>query len=145
MYTSTHYFFESAGLEFESLMVDVITKMSKREWGAKSITFSTTKQDRFEGTDIFVLGVPMDITLAFSKKNRMKKLGSMVFDGVTVEFGLRFGNAKANFKTPVLVIGVETAIGITKSNMYVVLDTIKENVLNIINDAMDAYLVATEA
>ena len=142
---STNYFYDAAGHKFESDVVDVVIQVAKKEWGVKSIAFSTVQQDRFEGTDLFVLGVPIDITLAFAKKNRMRKLGYVSFDGVTVEYGIRFGNAKAAFKTPVLVIGAETAIGITKANMYVAMDTIKNKVKDILDTGMDYYFNAVEA
>jgi len=46
---------------------------------------------------------------------------------------------------PVLVIGAETAIGITKNNMWITLDIIKDNIHEILNTGMDEYFLATEA
>jgi len=89
--------------------------------------------------------VPIDFTLAFDKKNKTRRLGSMEFDGVTIDFGIRFGNGKSNFQTPVLVIGAETVLGITKNNMYIALDTIKSNIFTILNQGMDDYFLAAEA
>jgi hypothetical protein len=145
MYTKNQFFFEVGGCEFESGVVDIVSDFAKSEWGNKSIQFSTVQQDRYEGTDVFVLGVPIDITLAFEKKNKTRKLGALSLNGVTIDFGLRFGNGKAKFQTPVLVIGAETALGISKSNMWVALDTIKYHVREILNKGMDAYFLATEA
>jgi hypothetical protein len=139
-----NYFFEAGGLEFESEIVDIVSSFAKREWGIGAVKFSTVLQDRYEGTDIFILGVPIDVTLAFSRKNKTRRLGELMLDGVTVDFGVRFGNHKANFKTPVLVIGAGTAIGITKNNMWVALETIKANVQEILNTGMDGYFLATE-
>ena len=62
------YFFEAGDHEFESEVVDVVSTFAKREWGASSVQFSTANQDRYEGTDLFVLGIPTDITLAFEKR-----------------------------------------------------------------------------
>ena len=145
MSISNHYFFESGGFEFEADIVDIVSNFAKREWGATAVKFSTERQDRFEGTDLFVLDVPIDVTLAFSEKNKTRRLGNLSFDGVTIDFGLRMGNGRANFKTPVLVIGAETALGITKENMWVVLDTIKSNIFDILDIGMDKYLDAVEA
>lgn len=141
----TSYFFESGGFDFESQVVEVVSAFAKREWGAGAVKFSTVQQDRFEGTDLYVLKVPIDITLTFDKKNRTRRLGSLTLDGVTIDFGVRFGNNKATFRTPVLVIGAESAIGITKANMWVVLDAIKNNVQKILDTGMDSYFLATEA
>lgn len=66
-------------------------------------------------------------------------------DGVTIDFGVRFGNNKATFKTPVLVIGADSALGITRSNMWIALETIKDNIQKILNTGMDAYFFAIEA
>jgi len=141
-----NYFFEAGGHEFEADMVDVITNYAKRTWTwADAVKFSTVQQDRFEGTDLFVLGVPIDITLAFEKKNRTRKLGAITIDGVTIDFGIRFGNHKANFKFPVLVIGVANVIAITKSNMWVVLGIIKDNIEEILDIGMDKYAAVADA
>ena len=107
------YFFEAGGFEFESELVDILSSFAQSEWGIGAVKFSTAQQDRHEGTDIFVLGVPIDITLAFDKKNRTRKLGTMEMDGLNIDFGIRFGNQKAKFKIPVLVLGAESIIGIT--------------------------------
>jgi len=140
-----NFFFNAGGHQFESDVVDAVSSFAKREWGIGAVKFSTAKQDLYEGTDVFILGVPIDFTLAFEKKNKTRRLGALTLNGVTIEFGIRIGNGKANFKIPVLVIGAETAVGITKNNMWVVLDTIKSHVQEIINKGMDAYFVATES
>lgn len=144
MYGRANYFFESGGYEFESEIVDIMSAFAKSEWGKNAVKFSTERQDRFEGTDLFVLGIPIDVTLAFEIKNKTRRLGEWSLNGVTVDFGIRFGNGKSDFKTPVLVIGAETAIGITKSNVWAVLDTIKSNIHDILGIGMDKYLLATE-
>jgi len=139
------YFFEAGGYEFESDVVSVVSSFAKREWGNNAVKFSTMQQDRYEGTDLFVLGVPIDITLDFERKNKTRRLGKLELDGVIIDIGIRFGNNRANFKTPVLVIGAETALGITKSNTWYVLDVIKSNVLKILDLGMDKYWLATES
>ena len=140
-----NYFFEAGGHEFESGVVDVLSAFAKREWGSSAVKFSTTQQDRYEGTDLFVLGVPIDVTLAFDKKNKTRRLETLELDGVTIDLGIRFGNGKAQFKTPVLVIGAETALGITKTNMWITLEIIKSNILKILDLGMDKYFLAAEA
>lgn len=139
------YFFEAGGHEFESGVVEVVSAFAKREWGVGAVKFSTVQQDKYEGTDLYVLGVPIDITLAFEKKNKTRRLETLELDGVTIDLGIRFGNGKATFQTPVLVIGAETALGITKNNMWITLDIIKSNILRILNLGMDRYFLATEA
>ena len=145
MKTQNSYFFEAGGHEFEADVVDVVSSFAKREWGTDAVKFSTAQQDRFEGTDLYVLGIPIDFTLAFERKNKTRKLGVLTLDGVTIDFGVRFGNHKANFKVPVLVIGAESVLGITKSNMWIALETIKTHVQEILNVGMDEYFLATEA
>ena len=135
------YSFEASGHEFESDVVEVVSSFAEREWGIGSVKSSTVQQDRYEGTDLYVLGVPIDITLAFEKKSNTRRLGTLLLDGVTIELGVRFGNHRANFKMPVLVIGAETATGITKSNMWLVLEIIKTNVQEILNTGMDQYFL----
>ena len=144
MRTQNRYFFEAGGFEFESGVVDVVSAFAKREWGIGAVKFSTIQQDCYEGTDLFILGIPIDVTLAFEKKNKTRRLGALTLDGVTIDFGVRFGNHKATFKTPVLVIGAETALGITKANMWITLDIIRDNVQKILNTGMDEYFLATE-
>ena len=142
MNISESYYFESNGYEFESEMAEFITLFARREWGEAAVKFGTKQQDFYEGTDIFLLGVPVDITLDFAGKNKTKRLDTLVIDGVTIDLGVRFGNGRADFKTPVLVIGAGTALGITKHNMYIALDTIKSNILNILDLGMDRYFQA---
>jgi hypothetical protein len=143
--TRDNYFFESGGYEFESSVAEMVSSFAKREWGSGSVKFSTVQQDRYEGTDLYVLGVPIDITLAFERKNKTRRLDTLVLDGVTIELGIRIGNGKARFNTPVLVIGAETALGINKSNMWITLDVIKSNILKILDLGMDKYFLAPEA
>jgi len=145
MNISERFYFETTACEFEFGMMDIVSTFAKREWGTSAVKFSTERQDHYEGTDLFVLRVPIDITLAFDNKDETRKLGALSLDGVTVDFGVRMGNSKAKFKTPVLVIGAGTAIGITKTNMWVVLDTIKANIHSILNTGMDKYFFATGA
>ena len=143
--TGDRYYFDTDGFEFESEIVDIVSRFAKRAWGNDTIKFATTQQDRYEGTDLFVLGIPTDFTLAFADKNKTRKLGDMVLDGVTVDFGVRFGNGKSVFQTPVLVMGVKTALGITRTNMWVALEAIKSNIQEILDTGMDKYFDATEA
>ena len=140
-----NYFFDADGYEFEDKIVDIVSVFAKRSWGNKAVKFSTTQQDRYEGTDLFVLGIPTDITLTFATKNKTRNLGRLVLDGVTVDFGIRFGNGKAMFQTPVLVIGAKRADGISKKNMWVVLDTIKTYVHEILDTGMGKYYDAVDA
>jgi hypothetical protein len=138
------YFYESTGHEFEGEVISILSAFARAEWGKDAVQFATEKQDKHEGTDLFILKTPIDVTLDFEQKNRMRKLGNIKLDGITIEFGIRFGNSKANFKTPVLVIGATSAVEITKSNMWYTLDVIKSHVRNILDVGMDKYF-AVEA
>lgn len=138
------YFFETTGLEFETEIIDKISLFSLKEWGVGAFKMSTLAEDRFEGADCFVLGIPIDITLAYEQKKRMKRLNcQLIFDGITVEFGVRFGNSQVQFDTPVLVIGVGSSLGVNKGNMWYALDMIKTNLKQILDTGMDAYFEAT--
>ena len=141
----TSYFFDASGYEFESGVVDVVQSFATREWGAGAVKFSTARQDRHEGTDLFVLGVPIDVTLAFERKNNTRRLGDLSVEGIIIEFGVRFGNHRVDFNMPVLVIGAVSAVSITKANLWLVLDIIRENITEILNFGMDEYFIATEA
>lgn len=64
---------------------------------------STHKEDLFAGTDLFIEGIPVDVTSAFSTKDNMaitryiKRLGMYM--------GIRTGNSHVKFKEPVVVVG----------------------------------------
>src|SRR5699024_10710162 len=68
---------------------------------------STQDQDLYEGTDCFVDGVPIDITLNQNKRS-MKFLDRFILEGLTVNVFLRFGCGRRTFCKPVLVIQFET-------------------------------------
>ena len=137
--------FNSSGNEFEALLLDILSAFAKKEWGIGAIKLSLERQDRFEGTDITLLGVPIDVTLAFSMKDKTRKMGFINKDGVTINYGVRFGNRKSDFRMPVLVLGAETATEITRSNMWVAIDTIRAHIKEILDIGMDKYFLATEA
>jgi len=141
MYGIRHTFANTGG-ELEESFVDIVCVFAKSEWGNDTVKLCTVRQDRFEGTDLYVLGVPIDITMAYSRKNKMKELSYRVYEGVTIDFGLRIGNGKVTFETPVLVIGIETALGICKHNLGVVMETIKTHISDILNVGMDEYFQA---
>jgi len=145
MSISEKYYFESSGYEFESEMADFITSFARKEWGDAAVKFSTELQDRHEGADIFLLGIPVDITLNFARKNKTKWLETLVLEGANINLGIRYGNGKVKFENPVLVIGAETALGITMQNMWVTLDIIKSNILRILDLGMDRYFQVVEA
>jgi hypothetical protein len=117
-----------------------VCRFSKEEWGVGAFRFSTEREDKIEGADMYVLGVPIDFTLCIGKATRMRKIKTTIkIDGYAFEFGVRYGNAYHTYAQPVLVIGVEGGTKITKSNAYVLVDSIKRNCKNILNTAMDCY------
>lgn len=97
----------SLGKEFEGELIEKISYTFKEE-----DCFSTEQQDLFDGTDIFIYGIPCDFTYNFAGKDHMEILpeGLELAPGIEVRFGVRTGNSHngyTQFKTPVLVIGFE--------------------------------------
>lgn len=71
---------------------------------------ATESQDQYEGTDFFISGIRVDVTMR-PVKNKVKYLDSFVIPGCTIHVQLRYGNSKRDFKVPVLVLYFESFIG----------------------------------
>ena len=135
----------TSGEKLEEMLMDEISRFAIKNWGKGAFKFSAIKQDRLDGVDFFVLGVPVDVTLNYNRKNRMRKLDiSLSFEGISVDFGIRFGNGKAQFKTPVLVIGIDSALRLTHSNMAGEIGLLRDGLDQILNSGMDAYFDACD-
>lgn len=83
------------GKEFEDEFLSVIReKLSCKK--------SSEEDDRYQGTDLRIEGIPCDVTFFYSGKNYCQKVGD--FKGWTL--GIRTSNGHCRFKEPVLVIGM---------------------------------------
>lgn len=134
------HFFDKIGIEFETELIERISKVSRSEWGIGSFKFSTIKEDSFDGTDCTVLGVPIDVTLNYEGKKRMKRVRRAVeVNGITVSFGIRYGNRYHEFETPVLVIGIENAVEITRNNIGYTVESLRDSLKEILEIGMDEY------
>ena len=136
--------FQSKGIKFEEGFADVLMTYSKKTWGKSAAKFATTQEDRYQGTDLFVLETPIDVTLNFWHKRRTKRIGTLSFDGLKINFGLRFGNAFKTFPIPVLVIGVDCAVDMEDTNLWATLENLKTQAKNILDFGFDSYFAATE-
>ena len=134
------FYFDATGYCFEADIIEEMGKFAVKEWGTKSFRFSTFSEDRYMGVDCYVLGVPVDVTLAYENKRRMKRLVyTLSYDGIEISFGVRYGNGRTVFEQPVLVIGVSNALGVKNSNLRYIIDNVKDNFREILNSGMDLY------
>ena len=135
----------STGIEFEDAVTQIVERYSLKSWGIGAFKFSTLKQDKFEGTDFTVLGVPMDITLNYEAKKRMIPVSrTLTYGNLSVQFGVKTGNVRKRFETPVLVLGFSSLWNVTKDNMWLIIDEIKNNLQEILEVGMDEYFAVTE-
>lgn len=97
---------KSLGQYFESELYDRMEMVSNLDVAKKNhieIKKSTKKQDEEEGTDLFVTGIPVDLTIN-QDKNYTQWMDSMQASYSTIDFGIRAGNGKVNFKNGVVVV-----------------------------------------
>ena len=101
--------FDQRGRVFED---DCIRKIKECIFTAKTGELedvSGTEMDTRKGTDFLFNGIPIDVTYNFFGKDNM----TIIEDsytlplGVTVKFGIRYGNNRSRFTTPVLVVGFQ--------------------------------------
>lgn len=137
--------FESTGIEFEETIIEKCGTISKETWGASAFKFSTLTQDKMSGTDFFVLGIPVDVTLNLENKRHTKISSDIEIDLAIakVRFGVRFGNGRVKFETPVLVIGFDTMLG--RRDVLTIASSIsKSKFVEILNSGMDFYFDTVE-
>ncbi|MDL2248617.1 hypothetical protein LJB89_02860 [Tyzzerella sp. OttesenSCG-928-J15] len=134
----------STGLEFEDTIIDKFYNVCIKEWGTNSFKISTVKQDLYAGTDFFVLGVPVDVTLNITDKNHTTISKTTIDIGFAkINFAVRYGNGRVKFDTPVLVIGFDTLMdktGIRQLASF--LDPMQ--VVELIQAGMDCYFETVE-
>ena len=137
---------ESTGIEFEETIIEKCGFVSKETWGASAFKFSTVTQDKMKGTDFFVLGVPVDVTLDLDNKRHTKISKDIEIDLLVakVRFGVRFGNGHVKFDTPVLVIGFDTLLD--RNDVLSIASFISNSkFVEILNTGMDYYFETVEA
>lgn len=98
----------SLGLEVEGDLIEAIV------WKiGTDCRKATREEDKNHGTDMYVYGVPCDITCDIMDKDHTVILSQryeLSFSGIKICFGVRTGNSHngyTRFDTPVLVIGFE--------------------------------------
>lgn len=125
------------GTDFEDEVVDII----QNTIGEDCIRLSGSYEDRAEGTDATIYGLPCDITVNFYGKDHMEELPAVVpLDFATVRFGVRTGNSHNGFtpfENPVLVIGID-GFDIKQYKWYI-LNEFKKRIDEILEIGQDEY------
>lgn len=104
-----------------------------------------TKADICEGTDMFWNKIRIDITANFSGKNHIIRLAAtyninIPFLGeIVIRYGIRTGNNRSMFQVPVLVVGFDLAGNLLKAYHDAVVNTIRDNWKDIMDQAEDLY------
>lgn len=124
------------GIEFEGELVNVLRAYAKKNGTEKFfIKTAGTERDYFYGTDCIVDGIPVDLTCGFDRKGHIIELPDVVTTktGEEIRFAIRTGNGHIEFKTPVIVIGINADPHFLSSWMEKIIGGISEKV----NDIMD--------
>ena len=103
-----------------------------------------TEADIEQGTDLFIYGVPVDITFNFTGKDHLEAFAEKVdvFGGVDVSFGVRTGNSHkgfSRFKKPVLVIGIDASESFIRDWMPRIISSFIEKIDEIIDVSQSQY------
>lgn len=135
-----NFYFENSGISFESEVTEVIGTICEQSWGKTSFRYSSTKEDRYKGTDFWVLGVPVDVTLDIDRSSHTTLCKNEVeFDLGSFVFGVRTGNNYGTFEQPVLVIGVKSNLYISIKNYIDVVGFMKPKLKEVLEMGMDEY------
>ena len=106
-------------------------------------TLSGSEMDLYEGSDLKIWGVPVDLTFAFSAKDNMTVISQTVeLECSTVKFGVRFGNTHkgfTKFTTPVLVIGVDEDTRFIKMYLERLAESFRRHLNRILEVGFDSY------
>lgn len=125
----------SLGAEFEDSLAISIEDHFVAAGDRKAVQRTGgTRLDWAYGTDLFIWGIPVDLTCAIAGKDHIEKLPltTEVF-GIKVEFAVRTANYHHRFRTPVLVIGFAS----TESFARAWMDRITEEFCVRIEEIMD--------
>ncbi len=103
--------------------------------------WSTKEEDTKQGTDAFIYGLPVDFTCNFKNKDSMHdlKVGIRIPGVCNIHFGVRTGNWRFNFETPVLVIGFDTGKRLKQREVKTIVGTISCWINDIIETGSSAY------
>lgn len=117
--------------------------MAKTDKNAVVVT-SETALDKFQGTDLFIWGIPCDFTYDIMGKDNMDLLDEEVrlLSDCTLKFGVRTGNSHNGytpFETPVLVIGVQASDWYIGRYATKIALAFKKRLHDIIDVAQSAY------
>jgi hypothetical protein len=130
------------GEEFEDTIVEKIGSFSIKTWKGGFKSTINTLLDTQAGTDFILLGVPMDVTLDYASKRQTKMISRIEFDFGGVTFGIRYGNGRVKFDTPVLVLGFDVVL--PKQYLVQAVDEISHNFSDILETGMDLYFENVE-
>lgn len=151
----SNVFHMSLGHTLESELIDTFATFfykGNSKVDRSVFRFATVEEDKFFGTDAFMYGLPVDFTRNIKGKNHTTILDASVdLPGVgKVTFGIRTGNGRVKFETPVLVIGVNLNTGseddggfiegsMLKFSLSHLIDAVKKQVQQIIDIGSGAY------
>lgn len=133
------YFSIPTGIDFEDELVDLCSRHFKADFK----NYANTKKDWHEGVDVEIYRVGIDFTTNFSGKDHMEILPCLISGKfIDIKFGVRTANSHngyTKFKTPVLVIGIDSDPSYVRGWMANIIDDFKRDIENIINVGQDAY------
>ncbi len=143
-YIDAHGWHKPTGFEFEDEVVSVFKKYSEKMGTLRYFKeVSGTDLDTKQGTDLFVDGIPVDITSNFSEKRKMITLEDEVdVNGTAIKFGIRLGNGHITFKTPVMVVGIDASASFLNSYMDIIISEFAakvDQIMDIINQRFYDY------
>jgi len=102
-----------------------------------------SKEDKEQGTDIVIYGVPCDITCDYYGKDHMEKLPKVLdLKHIRISYGVRTGNNHngfTKFDIPVLVIGIDAPIEYVKNYFDTIIDDIKRNLDEVVDMGQSQY------
>lgn len=124
--------------EFVSILSSYLKKNGNERYFRKTMGYD---EDKFAGTDVICMGIPMDVTHHFAGKNHTIVYQQFNIDcGLfTLQFGIRTGNGCATFKKPVVVVGIDEESSMIAKYITNYMDAIRKNLDEIMDTVMDVY------
>lgn len=121
----------STGLYVEAYIKDMFEEVFETTYVEASV-----EEDHFSGTDCFINGVPIDVTINPSK-SYSKFIKQYVLEGITVNVLKRYRNAHVKFERPVLVFHFDTY---DLRDRMVICELIEENLTrDIVSEIIGLY------
>lgn len=136
------YSWDSIGNDLETELTERMAANQVDMWGHNTIKVSTYTQDRDEGTDVFVCGIPVDITLNTAKNHTFWFKNTIDLDYMSIMFGLRRRNGRSKFLLPVLVMCIVASV--SRDNYMDVVNMLIPELKAALDIGMDLYLDAVE-